>query len=980
MAKRRWLLRTVIVLALLAAACGVAVVWFVQSESALRLAAQWVANATGGKLRIEDPTGSLAGAGRFRRIVYEDADVRIVLEDVEVVWSPMTLASGRVLIHRVAARAVEVAILPTPDPATLPDSLALPSAIEVESIRARTLALEDAGRRFELADVDLAYAYAGSTHRVTGLTATSGIGRLDFTGTIGVAKPFPVTGSGRLEGNRDVHDATVDGTLAGDLAQLEARLKGAARGATIGARLVLEPYGAHPLRSISGSLDGFDLAAFLPGAPQTAVAGSLDATMGTDGVLSGPLALKNARAGPVSAERIPVAALEAVARTDFDWIQLDKLTADLGAAGRAGGTARIAGGKVELALDVRALNLQGLHANLRRTALTGRIDATVTDDGQRVVARLAERGLRFDLVAERRGDDVLVERFEARAGPGTLAAKGSLGLAGAQAFKAEARFDAVDPSALGDFPRASLNGTFDLRGRLAPAWAADVSFILTDSRLRQATLTGNGTLHASAAGVRDANVDLRVGANTLRATGSFGAPDGALALALDAPRLAEIEPRFAGRLKATGALTGTPERPAGSVDATGEALRFNGYAVRSLRANGSLSADADRRLEIVAAGQGIDVPQLKLDRVSVEARGSVGDHAIQVQARGGDLDLDVRAAGGGSANAWRGRVTALENRGRYPVALIEPATLEAAGDRVTLGEARVRVLTGTADIRRAEWDGKRLLTAGSIDNLPFAPLAALAAFPLAPATDLALDGEWSIDASPRLNGFVRIRRDSGDIVLGARTPLALELKTLTLDATFIDDVVQASGAATTVQLGDAKVGSADHPAAVRAAGNDRRRRAARGHAEGGSSQLAGARTVRRHRGAGERAGERRAETRRHGARTGRDRDRGRERHPRRDPAVRRRAPRRDAARHARVRPDRYRRRYRRRGGRPLYARRCDRARRFRCAPDVASGQAVAHESAEPPARRDRVGQRRSGEREARGARPAERRRRLCGVR
>src|SRR5204862_6389940 len=95
---------------------------------------------------------------------------------------------------------------------------------------------------------------------------------------------------------------------------------------------------------------------------------------------------------------------------------------------------------------------------------------------------------------------------------------------------------------------------------------------------------------------------------------------------------------------------------------------------------------------------------------------------------------------------------------------------------------------------------------------PAPPLAALAGWQPERGSDLALNGDWSIEATPRLNGRARIERVSGDLVLAGEPPLKMELSALAIEARIADDVIAISGAMRSARIGQAELHARIAPA------------------------------------------------------------------------------------------------------------------------------------------------------------------------
>ena len=106
---------------------------------------------------------------------------------------------------------------------------------------------------------------------------------------------------------------------------------------------------------------------------------------------------------------------------------------------------------------------------------------------------------------------------------------------------------------------------------------------------------------------------------------------------------------------------------------------------------------------------------------------------------------------------------ALDNRGALAMQLEAPAAIEWAHDRLHIGAARLRVAEGHADLGDLRWDGGKLTTRGAFDGIPLTALLRFAGVRSPLASTLVIAGDWSVAATPLLNGVVHVRRERGDL-------------------------------------------------------------------------------------------------------------------------------------------------------------------------------------------------------------------------
>src|SRR5579862_6375806 len=81
---------------------------FAVSERGLVYIAARISDRSGGELRIDSPSGSIANTMRFARITLRTDDASLVLDNVVLDWNPWTLLHKRVAIRRLSARRLDL--------------------------------------------------------------------------------------------------------------------------------------------------------------------------------------------------------------------------------------------------------------------------------------------------------------------------------------------------------------------------------------------------------------------------------------------------------------------------------------------------------------------------------------------------------------------------------------------------------------------------------------------------------------------------------------------------------------------------------------------------------------------------------------------------------------------------------------------------------------------------------------------------------
>jgi translocation and assembly module TamB len=797
-------LLAVLVLAALAAA---ALFFAARSETVLSWGLARVTAATGGKLVFEGVRGAIVGTPTIERIRFEDEDVLVEARDAQIEWSPVALAFGKVDVASLAAAAVTIRVKQTEGPSSLPDDIGLPLPVDVGRADIGRLAIDVDGVVVAFEEVRLGYSGDATVHRITevsgrGFGATIRNGRYE----LGAKPPFDVSGDATVERPAPPLAVTLDakfgGTLAAMTVDLDARSPVWAQAS---AAMRITPFADAWLADARARVEGADLAKADPGLPTTAI--SLHATAASDpqGVIAGAIETVNSQPGSLDKSRLPVTSVKSAYALDADnRLAFRDLVATLDGGGTAAGTATIDGERAKLALSVRALDLARIHSRLRKTALAGKIDADLGADAQSAQATLSDAGIEIALDALRRGDEVELRKLRAAAGGGELVGNGKLSLAGAQPFSAKTSFSRFNPRSFGDYPPASLSGEAVLTGHAASPWRVDGDVKLADSRFRDTPLSGSGKIALSADRIDDANFALALGANRATARGALGRAGDTLTIDFDASKLAEVDHTFSGRASGTVKLTGALKSPAVSFSVRGENLTLpSDVKMAKLEATGEASQRVDAPLSLDARAEQLTIRGLAADHADVRVVGSLARHTADARATGAGFEARTRVAGGWDEHrGWAGQVESFENRGAYPAALKSQAPLEIARDRGRFGPVDADIAGGTVRIRDARWEGGRLASSGAFERLPAAVLIALAGAGASARSTLTLAGEWAVTASPRLNGTVAMRRESGDIELITDPVFPLGLSDVQLDVRFVDDRLAGTLAVTGTGIGD----------------------------------------------------------------------------------------------------------------------------------------------------------------------------------
>jgi translocation and assembly module TamB len=777
-----WLVGLVAVLAL---ALALTLRWASRSESVLRWGVAKLGERLPCNLTVEGLTGSLSEPVRIQRLVCESDTLRVEASSVALDWSPWALTQERLDIDRLQAEVLSVESRgkregqPTP-----PDSLALPLAVHLGRLEVGTLTVRGVGNEIALREIDASYDGDSRSHHLVLRRLASDWGTAAGELRLGAQAPLPLSARLRIDSAAvEGWPVAVEAALSGELRRIQARAAGSVGTLPVQADVTLAPFEPDPLPEVAVRTQGLDLRRLFPSAPQTAISAQIEgAARGFDS-LSGTLTAVNAQDGTLDAQRLPARTLASHITLTRDRIVLQDAQVSLGTAGAAAGSAGIARDGITVDLTTSRLDLRGVHSALRTTHLAGTARLRVEAGRQLIQTDLRQDDMRVQadaVIAEQR---LALERLIAQAAGASLRATGEMRLVDDLAFSVEGELQRFDPARFGDFPAARISGTLAAQGRLRPDWVAALRYRLGTSQFRGQALAGNGRLTLSARRVRDADARLTLGGNTLALRGSFGATGDVLDFSLDAPHLAALRKDLAGRLRASGKLSGTPARPAVDASAEGSRLGFGEYRVQRWTATARVEQADDPRLHLDSRFEQPARGDTVLDAIAVTAAGTLARHTVALTATGTGVDLRAGAQGGydPKQRLWSGTLLSLANSGEFAFDLSQSAQLQVGEKRLILGRTAITFAGGQLALEETRFTDGELVSSGSMTGMPLARLLHLARQTPRLQSTLVLGGRWALRARDLVEGTVEIAREAGDVVIASEEqPLALGLSELKL--------------------------------------------------------------------------------------------------------------------------------------------------------------------------------------------------------
>ena len=443
--KRSPLRIALVVTALLLLVLSAGAAWLLGTESGAVTIISNVVRSVGPGLQVDGVHGSLRGPLRIDRVSFDNAQQRVVLDNLRLTWQPAELLQRRLHVNTLHASRLQIMRKidqPSP-PAQLPQSLELPLALQVDAVQVDGggvslgalevasfggfgFALDYDRQRYHLrldrfgvkmvtsvvekidpkaavsaigAKVaELAGTAAGTTALTSAVTtAAPPTSSIDSTlrgdMTLGTIRPFAInaTFSSNTATRLQQQDFRSVGSLFinGSLEQLAAEMTLKVGANHANASAVLRPFAVQPLVSAQLRTQELNLAALRPNLPQTRLNILLTAR---DGV--GTLSLANPDAGFQSAGKLPLSTLSASFRQRDNIIEFDQIAAVLGTtgapAGRIDGAGSYAAGAVNLKLALREVDLRRLEPGLRATRLSGSVVMSHAGGKQALAVELQE--------------------------------------------------------------------------------------------------------------------------------------------------------------------------------------------------------------------------------------------------------------------------------------------------------------------------------------------------------------------------------------------------------------------------------------------------------------------------------------------------------------------------------------------------------------------------------------------------------------
>ena len=810
---RRWIrwLAGIVLMTVVAMAGGG--YWLLNTASGLKGLLATVERLSDETVRFENVEG-IATAMRVGRLHYQDESSQLEIRQLKINWSPGRLLNGKLLIHTVNIRAVDIYSQSSDDETTLPDDLSLPVDLVIENLLIGALQVYSIGDKFaesgESQQPDFALTGLSTRletdswqHRISHLAFNSMAGALKASGQIETTSPFNLKASLRLDDSEKwgaTHMA-----VSGTLEQMDVKLRHRNLPLRGFVDAQLRPFASSSLamvKTLNAVIGDLNPAEFDSEMPQANLSMQLklqsaDTDESSDANhLQGFLRIKNSNVTSLDQDGLPLTTLQTKVMISEDAVKLDDLEIELAGKGRVSGNVswqiNQAFGLAELA--VSNLNPAAIDTQLQAASINGTINLTGDTDQQQFNVKLSDKTLKLDAAAVHSADRIVLERLSLRHGQSNLTGSGELNLAGentsdnSQSFNFTGQLSQFNIADFVQGHESNLNLKLVVAGNLSPELTATLDYHFEQSHLNRQPVNGKGKVEFIQPMAVATQTDLQIGSNSLKAHGKLGNLGDTLSLHIDAPMLAQTGLGLSGALNAQIDLHGTLDMPAIDFEIDSKQLGLPGDL-----SMGSLNAAGKLHDEIVVlkltASQVSDAgkKQKKLfDQFDLGVDGKIRQHVILA-----DLHIDdeqtvtLRAEGGlagftqtESAPVWEGLISALTVTGQLPVKLLSPASVKLGSDQAAIDHVQLAVAGGTATIEKTFWSPERWNSTGQFAAIGLHPGSEL----IPKENILQLGGKWAIQSRGSLEGDIEIFREKGDWYLPGDFPHALGINALTFRA------------------------------------------------------------------------------------------------------------------------------------------------------------------------------------------------------
>lgn len=667
--------------------CMLMLVWIMQTQTGSRFFLQSLGNLSGGRISVGEVHGRLADQLQIDEIVYRDAQEKISVSGVQLIWQPWSLLRGNVDISTLTISTLRVASVPTNKAASMPASLQSPVQVNIKQAAIGRIVLSELSadgqelKPIELNSIVGSLKLTDSEHQIA-VKLDSAWGGVHLQNRVQTSAPFPIAGEFTYHGQatENLPKVLIQGSLSGSMQDLLLQAASVAKSrdglladpkqlVSADMHLRLAPYSSDPVRAIALKVSKLNpqwIHQNSPSAmleidvnlqPRTSSTTSKNAENLAATGLSGDLRIRNSAPQTLDKHGLPFKSLE----SNIDWqgelLTLGKAKVEL-LAGSILADSKLQFRKSKLPLmdaklSLKDLNLAQLDSRLRQSRIQGQMQLQAKEQ-QRLdfQAQLKEPRASLDadasFVLNRAGTNglLLFKRFELQSEQARLSGNAEVNFEGNQAFKLQAKLTQFDPAHWWLAPTGKLNGEVNLTGSMAgkPTVKLQLSGLSGELSGHPFSASGRAEWQQASSLILDQFV-AQWGGNKLSANGVLGAAQNQLQVNLQADDLALFESltgfSLTGAARLNGVVSGKLDALAATVNLHAEDLRSaRGFAIAQLDGDLQLGANENDplKLELIAngirsAGIALSSTEKNNQRVPIEKRKTLLDQ-LQISING----------------------------------------------------------------------------------------------------------------------------------------------------------------------------------------------------------------------------------------------------------------------------------------------------------------------------------------------------------
>ncbi len=769
-----------------------------------------------GVATIKSLQGSLWSRLEVQDLVVNTSTIEVKLDHGVLSWEPYELWSRDVYINELSLNTLRVNLKPQPPmqpPTPAPTRLTLPFGLKINEFKISKLAISGAPL---LQDIQASLDSDGKDHRlsVQQILAPQGSFKAAFN-LKGIA-PFETAGSFLLAGQLDGRELTAVGHVLGNLRALalQADLKAEQVSADIGMKLDLfAPHAYQMVQDGRIQLSQIDPALFVVGAPKALINADLKIQPTSTGAKM-QLSLQNKLLNPLDLQGLPLRSLNAELSLNGDELQIQSLVAQLSGKGQISATGKIKDEKLDLQLDLQAIDPSLLWSPQPPSQMAGSFKVTgpwlapdvkgqISDERLKALAAVDLGWIKPDV--QRR---IEVRRLELSQGSSKVIAQGEVNLASPFDFKLDAELKEFNPAKYLSAPAGSISADVIASGVIEPMPQIDLKYKLKNSRFNGEVLAGEGRLKLSEDRLQDSLLWLRLGVNRVDLKGALGRINDQLSYKLHLPNLAVVGKKFSGSVEGQGVLSGTFAQI--QIQSALKASQIKtpwDLSVQKADINLDLRSDLKGPMKLQADVTQLVMGETQLNKINLLAVGSRNQHEItfsaQGQQAGQDIQLNTALVGALSEQfSWQGKVKSLTGKSIVPFQLMAPMSLMVSNEQAKLGAAELHVGQSVIQIGHVDWYKGILNTQGEFKKIVVADWLPLLGNKEV-RSDLILAGGWSIKQNQDINGSVNLKRIAGDVVWqpSGKTAKSMQLSNLQFDAKINKNQLSVLGDFQSLSLG-----------------------------------------------------------------------------------------------------------------------------------------------------------------------------------